>query len=306
MSGNVSDIRFVLENTTTTDYNSNDKNKNNNDDEILKTILLKSIVKVQILQDIETKGKTKDSRVKSNSFGFVVRIQDLISREKDILRSSSDLISLLESKELEKDFYSWNVNGLLLKKVRNMILKEMSKEVESATTVFNNNINPQRFQVKKIYSITLNPIVEQKNNEDDMWLTKWPAYLTDCIRTYYNTGRIRISKQNDPKQIILALHYFGIDCTPYEYVFDSVDDSDSLPMKSWMKYLHHRNEMANFIIRRLRSSRSNLSNLFYISPVPNNGKVYVENDECHHFDGEFAIRPNLDEGMSNSYTGKIY
>ena len=300
VSNNASDIHLVLEDTSFTGHQSKNATKN------LKTILQKSIVKVQIIQDIEKKGKKKVSLVKPNPFGFVVRIEDLISREKDVMCCSSGLNSLIESKELEKDFFSWNVNGLILKKVRAMILKDMSKQDESATNALNDNIHSQRIPVKKIYSITLNPVVELKTNQNVTSFTRWSAYLTDCIRTYYNTGRIRISKQYDPKHIILALHYFGIECTSHEYVFDSIDCCDSIPMKSWMKYLQHRNEMANMIIRRLQSSRSNLSISFYISPVPIEGKVSVESNECYHFDGEFDLIPNMNEGIGDGYTGKIY
>ena len=68
---------------------------------------------------------------------------------------------------------------------------------------------------------------------------RWRPWLTLCIRSYYNTGTLRIPNECRGDDLLLALEYFGVlTASPDTFVFESRDAYERV--QSWSRYFTNR------------------------------------------------------------------
>lgn len=92
----------------------------------------------------------------------------------------------------------------------------------------------------------------------------WRPWLTTCIRTYYNTGSIRIPEECLGSDILLALEYFGILTSSTDtFVFERNHPVDRI--QSWSSYFSHRDTLSKLILAEIEPSSDSQSRLWVVA-----------------------------------------
>ena len=76
---------------------------------------------------------------------------------------------------------------------------------------------------------------------------RWKAWLTTCIRAYYNTGTLRVPDECMGDDLLMALEYFGIlMASPDMFTFESQHAFDRI--QAWSRYFTYRTELAENLL----------------------------------------------------------
>jgi hypothetical protein len=91
------------------------------------------------------------------------------------------------------------------------------------------------------------PEVSLQNSNSSCSVFRWKPWLTTCIRSYYNTGNLRIPNECTGDDILLTLEYFGIlTASPDDFVFDS--SHAYVRIQAWSRYFTKRADMAESLL----------------------------------------------------------
>lgn len=95
--------------------------------------------------------------------------------------------------------------------------------------------------------LRMTPEVNLHNSNSSYVFFRWKSWLTTCIRSYYNTGNLRIPNECTGDDILLALEYFGIlTASPDDFIFDSSRAYDRI--QAWSRYFTHRANFAESLL----------------------------------------------------------
>ena len=136
----------------------------------------------------------------------------------------------------------------------------LQRELEMLESAKREGIDSERWSASRLFSLW-----KDKSGQDEITLLltpetsmkdhstlKWEPWLSSCIRTYYNTGTIRIPDDALGSEILLALEYFGILTTSADqFVFDSHDAFQRV--KQWSDYFTLREIIAAWVLENLKA-----------------------------------------------------
>lgn len=95
--------------------------------------------------------------------------------------------------------------------------------------------------------LQMTPEVSLQNSNSLCSVFRWKPWLTTCIRSYYNTGNLRIPNECTGDDILLTLEYFGIlTASPDDFVFDS--SHAYVRIQAWSRYFTQRADMAESLL----------------------------------------------------------
>eukprot|EP00559_Dactyliosolen_fragilissimus_P004160 CAMPEP_0184864322 /NCGR_PEP_ID=MMETSP0580-20130426/14509_1 /TAXON_ID=1118495 /ORGANISM="Dactyliosolen fragilissimus" /LENGTH=1422 /DNA_ID=CAMNT_0027363049 /DNA_START=71 /DNA_END=4339 /DNA_ORIENTATION=- len=116
----------------------------------------------------------------------------------------------------------------------------------------------------------------------------WSHSLSQCILSYYDKGSINVPEDIGGNRILLAMEYFSLIYSPADMSFESYDCFQRV--KLWCEYYNRREDMANFIVRRMAKRHSLRSHLFVTVSEPMSGSFYVQKKRCEIFDGGEVVK----------------
>jgi hypothetical protein len=95
--------------------------------------------------------------------------------------------------------------------------------------------------------LQMTPEVSLQNSNSSCSFFRWKPWLTTCIRSYYNTGNLRIPNECTGDDILLTLEYFGIlTASPDDFVFDS--SHAYVRIQAWSRYFTQRADVAESLL----------------------------------------------------------
>jgi len=189
--------------------------------------------------DIRSELQDFDKIVKNPSF-FFVPLPLIISREAEMRQAA---------KEANISIDRWN-GSMLYRKWQEIEAKERDRQSRRGGN------RKKHLQDEDDHSmITLHPV--QNLAEAHMISPKirwWHPWLTVSIRSFYNTGIIRVPGDCHGMEILLALEFFGILYTRQDQL---VFDAPIVQQKvhHWSQYFAHRGRLAQWVAQKLRDEQ---------------------------------------------------
>lgn len=242
------------------------------------------------------------SFVAQNS-SFVLPVSLVVSREQEMRTaakrfgigqerwSGSLLARKLRERLIEKEMEKLGkqleeINGWSLTRPSNQMTSPMTQVMQQLSRCVPDDMEVDETGGRNVDTFVVNLDPESECSSSGQPLA-WDPVLTSCIRSFYNTGTIRVPDECAGNDVLLALEYFGIVYAPDQLVFDSF--GCYLRVKLWSDYYTHRSAMADWVVRRLMGAHSRHSHAFVTSPEPLQGGLYVGTKKCELFDGGLLL-----------------
>ena len=178
--------------------------------------------------------------------------------------------------EREEEMFAAVTNGNVATKVEKWSGSMLGRRLRDALAlhsderVFNFHLDPQKECIEA--GIT-----------NGRYKLKWNPILTECIRSYYNTGSVSILDTCKCNGLLYALEYFGVCTSPKKLSFDSF--GSYMRFKIWSDYFNVRRDLVYWIIKMIMSSSSKMIHAFVTCPNIIEGPFYDGTRMLDVFDG---------------------
>ena len=277
--------------TTTDDANENSsvsyeqKNKTSSKLKVKKNLT----VRVDILTTLpsstnnnnmnnESSARSERSSASERTYGFETKVAMIVKREKEMKAMAREC-------GIGPD--RWK-GSLLMQKLK--------------TSTEYSQISSSKSKTNKSLVFTFDPDSQENDfilSTDQTFL--WSKPLTDCIRSYYETGNIHVSDDCHGNHVMLALEFFQIVYLPSQMTFDTF--SSYARIKLWSDYYTYRDSIADWVVHRLMRTHSRRGHVFVTSPR-SDGPYFFRENQCEILDGGLKLEMDDDSQMVNSSSGK--
>mmetsp|Transcript_12807 Transcript_12807/g.29943 ORF Transcript_12807/g.29943 Transcript_12807/m.29943 type:complete len:1006 (+) Transcript_12807:195-3212(+) len=182
--------------------------------------------------DREVEGVTDNSRSSPEFRNFVrIKIESSVEKHSDSFHIA---VPMMLQREVEMQGAA-RANGIGKERWTSSRIFRMWKSQYAR--------QQQRVQMSGEIILRMTPEISLRNTSSSCSTFRWKPWLTTCIRSYYNTGNLRIPDECTGDDILLAMQYFGIlTSSPDNFVFDSKDAYNRI--QAWSRYFTHRADLA--------------------------------------------------------------